>query len=734
MFSQQFQHGDSPIQFAVDLPFGVAHPGAAVVRLCRPTIAHMDELSDDPLGFHLASKARRAGTLLDFIPCTSPTTSFPTSAGTQGGNQGGLYNTGPESMGRDRRKRNLDHQLCNFIRNKRPGGSSVAATSDEERGGLRETNPLLLQPVEVQGDEDRSDGGEATPELPKTPTVHEVDSEDSQKEDDTPSPPHTSLWRLWDFVKGFTPPRVHLHRRMFGGLGLKTSEGDRRSGGTPTTEGGMRTTETPREVVKVSEIDAKHETKGEMDKSKKRRATLPNKALFKVRPNVNKIVVSMKKRYNNHMKAKEKLEKDFSANSSRAPQLSRRTTVAKFLNQRFGKDKWIPADEEVVKELAAILKEAGYKSAKLYLTELKMIHLEAGHEWSGHLHRILQQCKSAATRGQGPKKKAVEVPEDVWAQNYEDKINKKVKIIEAQRLFALGVQWMMREIEIADLTLENVNFNFRDKTVSLTWDTSKTDPEARTISRMLQCLCGQEGCDIRCPYDNLKEIVKMAKTFAGDGIQHICLDIDGNPATKNQVLNSWRQLFGKKVSGHSTRRSGALQYIRKGWSVSQVAFLGRWRSNIILQYADEALQSIPVNASANFNMSNHNTPVLSQQRSMPADPVIQQEIVLELKEEIARLKSGEKSVKDKLKDLQDKWVARPSREDNELPKMVKSLRSGIVHQNASYLLCSPPYTWRTTCGWAYNSAAYSFVQEPMAVNCQKCMAPRQGKEVRNAAG
>ena len=74
-----------------------------------------------------------------------------------------------------------------------------------------------------------------------------------------------------------------------------------------------------------------------------------------------------------------------------------------------------------------------------------MIHLEAGHEWSGHLHRILHQCKLAAARGQGPKKKAVEVPEDVWAQNFEDKINKKVKLIEAQRLFALGVQWMMRE-------------------------------------------------------------------------------------------------------------------------------------------------------------------------------------------------------------------------------------------------------------------------------------------------
>lgn len=127
-------------------------------------------------------------------------------------------------------------------------------------------------------------------------------------------------------------------------------------------------------------------------------------------------------------------------------------------------------------------------------------------------------------------------------------------------------------------------------------------------------------------------------------------------------------------------------------------------------------------------MSNHNTPVIAQQRSMHIDPVIQQEIVMELKEEIARLKSGERTVKEKLKDLQDKWVSKPTRGEGELPRMVQSLRSGVIYQNASYLLCSPPYAWRTTCGWTYNSAAYSFVQEVMVVNCQKCTAPRQRGE------
>lgn len=182
------------------------------------------------------------------------------------------------------------------------------------------------------------------------------------------------------------------------------------------------------------------------------------------------------------------------------------------------------------------------------------------------------------------------------------------------------------------------------------------------------------------------------------------------------------------MTGHSTRRSGALQYIRKGWSVSQVAFLGRWKSNIILQYADEALQSIPVNASANFNVSNLNAPVIAKQKSILNDPVIQQEIVLELKEEIRRLKTGGKTVEEKLKELQDKWASKTHRGEQELPRLVMSLRSNVVHRNASHLLCSPPYTWRTMCGWSYHTAAYSFVQGEKEVNCQKCLTPRYGKE------
>ena len=514
---------------------------------------------------------------------------------------------------------------------------------------------------------------------------------------------------LWDFVKGWTPPRVRFQRSGWGSFGFGLISPQARED-APEEKAEEKNRE---EVEKRGRMRSYEQRKG--------RFTLPTKKRMTPRPNVNKVIQAIRKKNLDPIKASAALEKDYSANSSRAATKSRRSTVARLLGQKYPHRSWLPANEEVIRTLAAILKEAGYKSAKLYLSELKLIHLEAGHEWSGPMTRTLAQCQNAATRGRGPKKKAIEVPEDVWADESKKDDSKKIKVVGARRLFALGVQWMMREIEIADFKVKNFSFNPGERTVSITWDSSKTDPEAASITRVLQCLCGNFGkCNIRCPYYNLECIVGTARGMGATEDDYICMDKSGDPASKNQVLNSWRVLFGKGVTGHSTRRSGALQYIRKGWSVSQVAFLGRWRSNIILQYADEALQSIPVNASANFNVANHNTPVISQ-TSIPKDPVIQQEIVLELREEIRRLKAGGQSVENKLKDLQEKWHNKPSAGGRELPRLIVSLKSRVVHYNASLLLCAPPYTWRTSCGWNFYTAAYSFAEEPMEITCQKCL-------------
>ena len=82
----------------------------------------------------------------------------------------------------------------------------------------------------------------------------------------------------------------------------------------------------------------------------------------------------------------------------------------------------------------------------------------------------------------------------------------------------------------------------------------------------------------------------------------LCKVGSGNVATKAQVVASWAKVFGMRVRGHSARRTGALTYIRQGWAIPQVAYLGRWKSIVIYRYAEEALETMPVNDKSGVGM------------------------------------------------------------------------------------------------------------------------------------
>lgn len=75
----------------------------------------------------------------------------------------------------------------------------------------------------------------------------------------------------------------------------------------------------------------------------------------------------------------------------------------------------------------------------------------------------------------------------------------------------------------------------------------------------------------------------------------LATSINNEEVTKAELVKEWNALFGPGITGHSPRRSAALQYIRRGWAIAQVGYLGRWKSNIILEYAQEALESMALN-------------------------------------------------------------------------------------------------------------------------------------------
>eukprot|EP00435_Cladocopium_sp_Y103_P043178 s1082_g12.t1 len=435
-----------------------------------------------------------------------------------------------------------------------------------------------------------------------------------------------------------------------------------------------------------------------------------------------------------------RMEKDFYSNSSRTAKASRRKTVTDVLTA--GKSP-MPLTPESMKLLGGTLRESGYKSAYMYLAEAKTLHVELGFGWSPLLERNYKLCMAAAKRGLGPKKKAIEVPESQWSNfallSSTPRQGHKVGL--ATHLFACGVHWMMREIELANLTATDVRFEPNSRSVTIVWRESKTDSAGEGIARTMQCIC-EESCDLRCPYAVLEVLVNNAGLKGAKG-GHLATYSNGLVAKKADIVADWRKLHGSRVTGQSTRRSGALQYIRKGWSVTQVGYLGRWKSNVIMQYAQEALESMAVNASSSFtppptaasdsasSASLANMLRLSTQVDNKADKSLTQK----LKEELESLKTDSKGANEALAEAIQGLESKLSTSSKYLPPLVKSGRHQVIHLNCKTLVFSPSTTWKTTCGWYYYLANYQFVEgDSTKVSCAKCMASAQRKEACGMLG
>ena len=102
-----------------------------------------------------------------------------------------------------------------------------------------------------------------------------------------------------------------------------------------------------------------------------------------------------------------------------------------------------------------------------------------------------------------------------------------------------------------------------------------------------------------CAYAVLESLVNSA-ILRGTKGGCLAANSKGERASKSDIVKDWKALYGEAVTGHSGRRSGALQYIRRGWAVSQVGCLDRWKSNVTMEYAQEALESLAINNTTCF--------------------------------------------------------------------------------------------------------------------------------------
>ena len=230
---------------------------------------------------------------------------------------------------------------------------------------------------------------------------------------------------------------------------------------------------------------------------------------------------------------------------------------------------------------------------------VKLMHVEEGFELPPWLNRVFSLCKKALLRNRGPTKKAGEakledVSEDLWVQRggkFEGKMNPALA-------YAWACLWMLREIEASACKWEHAQAEEQARTVSLTIPVSKMDQGAKGVKRTLQC-CGEMPCKRFCAWNVWKRMEKETNhNMKKKG--YLFVDGKGKQLSKCNTVKLWNQATSQKVSGHSARRSGAMEHVRQGLHINELASLGRWRSAVVLTYANDALQEVPANKMTTF--------------------------------------------------------------------------------------------------------------------------------------
>lgn len=404
------------------------------------------------------------------------------------------------------------------------------------------------------------------------------------------------------------------------------------------------------------------------------------------------------------------IEDEFDAETAKQSKKAKRETLLKLLSSLRGERAAYPLTASSLKALASVLKLAGYKSGANYMMEAKLAHIELGHSWNQLLDRVLFQCKRALERGRGPRKRAPEVPEIKWSRSSLACTLTASRLVRFPReTFMFSMIWLLREIELSRMTTSDVRLDFINKKVTLLWRTSKTDHKSQGVGRVLQCLCGAE-CTMTCPFRVSKDLVERVEKACGTS-SPLASDKGGEAASKHLVVKAWSTVLNFQVTGHSARRTGALRYVRLGWAISQIAYLGRWKSSVVYSYAEEALEQVAVNVGQTHH---RDKPVVDADTGETTE-----DWKSVLKEELKLFKSKVSNEVKVSKDMVIFWKKLYEQNAGNLPPLVLSTSSKVVHVNVQCPTNSPPLTWKTACGWRYYGSSFNFINSEK-VTCAKC--------------
>ena len=395
------------------------------------------------------------------------------------------------------------------------------------------------------------------------------------------------------------------------------------------------------------------------------------------------------------------LKKEFWSDSSRRARECKRMEVCRLATLVEGNQSPLfPLKQWVIEGVAASMKAAKMVSGEQYLNELKLAHVEAGCDLPAWMQRCFALCKKSLTRMRGPVKKAIEFKPELLTWTEPRKADVRLgDEAWAKLAYWWACAWVLREIELSAMKWEHVTFSDEGMWVRIFLPTSKTDQAARGVRRTLSC-CGLKPCVKLCVWELWNKLRRLLHGQPRVGF--IFTDYAQGKVSKQSMIKAWQEVADPLVSGHSARRSGAMAYVRAGMAIEDLAFLGRWRSGVVISYAEDALQEVPANRRVNALPE----AVKGKRSKMPSTPIhVPDEGSAPMTPVPPVVHVEQKTTRRSL------WAAAATKSD----------QNKVWHRVIAAGWNLPLDLWKTACGWHFvDKSSKVSLSVDVGFSCKKC--------------
>ena len=451
---------------------------------------------------------------------------------------------------------------------------------------------------------------------------------------------------------------------------------------------------------------------------------------------------------NQRKRSLEDLERDVLAQSTRPSQESRVRTFLAICTA------WevvpFPLTPECVKAVGASLKAGRYRSSHLYFQAAINHQIRRyGLTVEPFIRALIKDVNRSVKRGLGPARlkagfsifsiAALVDPDDSTAFTFE-------KVSHMADLIIITSWFMMRELEIS--SARDSYLSLQGNEVTMMIPLHKTSIQASLTSRTLLCACSVQLSPL-CPWHAAeRHLVRLHHhghrragayfpLFPGNDGQtvskykmniHIraALTTAGVATTQVDANGISHELYG----GHSMRVSGAQFLSASGVELALIQLLGRWSSNAIERYTQDAALTIVPQISQQvirgsdppqtaippraFSSSEQLTQVANPGSLVPTSGATSSstkqldERLIPMQKQLDALKISISSLKAAVRPPDEVLIIRPRRQ--------------VVHRGVTDEQANNPQLWRTQCGWSYGVSRFFRIQalvEPFRP-CAKC--------------